>query len=300
MRGAKPEKALDAHLERESIAPDGASLVVACSGGPDSVALASLTTRLAKAHDWRVVVAHVNHGVRESAWQDECVALSAASRLGVRCVVLALTAASASEAALREGRYAALFEIAEEVGAGAVLTAHTAEDQSETVLLALFRGTGLAGLAGIPGRRSLGPGIELVRPLLRVGRALLQWELGAAGLPWVRDPSNDDVGYRRNSVRAALEDLRAEFPRLDEAVARCAALVAEEMAGTPQRDARRRLRERLAAESGVGLRDVPFERIEAALSAAGRGRGRRVHLKGGIELHTGEQLANARIVRRKD
>lgn len=247
----------------------GARVCVACSGGSDSVALASLLDRLAREDDYDVVLAHVNHGVRASADQDECVVLSVGARLGRHVAVARLNAARDDEATLRDARYAALARLAHEAGAHAVATAHTAEDQTETVLLALFRGTGLAGLAGMPPRRPLADGVELVRPLLRVTRAQLATELRGSGLPYAIDPTNADPRYRRNALRGPLDALRAEHPHLDRAVARCAAIVRGEIEGTDRARARRALRASLSAEDA--LRDVPFERIEAALDAAERG-----------------------------
>lgn len=298
MRRAHPERALEAHLDAQAIAPDGAAILVACSGGPDSIALASLLARVAAAHRWRLLLAHVNHGLRESGWQDECVVISAGARLGLPVRIGALAPGGADEASLREARYAVLAGLAREAEAQVVVTAHTAEDQSETVLLALFRGSGLEGLTGMPARRALAEEIEVVRPLLRVGRAGLHAELGASALPYVRDPTNADTRYRRNAVREALQGLRTQFPRLDEAVARCAGIVADELTGTDRAAARKRLRATLAAE--VGLRDVSFERIEAALVAESRGRGRRVHVKEGVEIITGEHGADTRVNQRDD
>ena len=245
-------------------------MLVACSGGPDSIALASLIDRLARERDGcDVVLAHVNHGVRTSSDQDECVVLSAGARLGRRVAIARPVLARDDEAALREARYAALAELARREGASAVATAHTAEDQTETVLLALFRGTGLVGLAGIAPRRPLCAGVELVRPLLRVTHAELATELRRSTLPYALDPSNAQTRYRRNALRAPLDVLRAEFPHLDRAVARCAEIARGELEGTDRARARRALREQLRAQDL--LRDVPFERIEAALDAAERG-----------------------------
>jgi tRNA(Ile)-lysidine synthase len=297
VRGVRPLAAIERRLEEQRIASDGATLLLACSGGPDSVALAGLLARIAPPHGWRVVLGHVNHHVRASSWQDECIVLAAGGRLGLTVRVAALTppesAAGRSEASLRAGRYEALARLAAEEGATVAVTAHTAEDQTESVLLALFRGTGLRGLSGIPPRRRLAPGVELVRPLLQVARRELHAELAAGVLPYVRDPANDDPAYRRNAVRAALGGLREQFPRLDEAVARCAGIVAAELEDAPRSAARRRLR--AALEEEVGLSDVPFERIEAALSAR-RGR---IFVKHGVEIVKGEQTASPRVVRRK-
>lgn len=289
MRRAHPERHLEAALEAHEVAPDGATILVACSGGPDSVALAGLVARLAPRHDWRVVIAHVNHHLRESSWQDEAVVLSIGARLGlpVRIADLDPAGTGGDEAGMREARYAVLGQLAVELGARAVLTAHVAEDQTETVLLALFRGTGLRGLRGIPVRRPLAPGVDLVRPLLRFGHDAVHAELGASALPYVRDPSNTSTRYRRNALREALGGLREGFPRLDEAVARCAAIVAAELEGGSRARARSVLREALERE--VGLRDVPFERIEAAIAA----RSGSVYIKK-------EKRANARVSRRAD
>ena len=265
MRGARPERALDAVVRRAVRFERGARVCVACSGGPDSVALAALLDRLAREDDYEVVLAHVNHGVRASAGQDECVVLSAGARLGRRVVVARPHVAGDDEAALRDARYAALAELADAAGANAVATAHTAEDQTETVLLALFRGTGVDGLAGMPPRRPLTERIELVRPVLRVTHAELATELRRSALPYALDPTNDRTRYRRNALRAPLTALREEFPRLDRAVARCAEIVRGELARTGRAQARRALRDALRERNL--LRDVPFERIEAMLDA---------------------------------
>jgi tRNA(Ile)-lysidine synthase len=295
VRRTHPERGLETLLEGQKIAPKRATLLIACSGGPDSVALASLLARMAPRHNWRLVLGHVNHHLRESSWQDEAIVLSIAARLSIPVRIAALDPAeiSADEATLRDARYAALTRLAQEVKARAVVTAHVAEDQTETVLLALFRGTGLRGLRGIPVRRPLAAGIEIVRPLLQLGHEALEAELGSSALPYVRDPTNTNIAYRRNAVREALSGLRGGFPRLDEAVARCAAIVAAELEEKGVAGARRRLRQTLERE--VGLRDVSFERIEAALGAR-RGR---VHIKDGVEIVKGEKSANTRVIRRK-
>lgn len=284
MRGARPERALDA-LVRTAVAlpAAGSRLIAACSGGPDSVALASILDRLARAADFELVLAHVNHGLRESAWQDECVVLAVAARLGRRVEIAALPPGRSDEATLRSARYAALASIAAAAGAGAVAVAHTAEDQTETVLLALFRGTGLAGLAGMAPETPLADGLLLLRPVLRATRAELLVELRSSGLPYALDPTNVDRRYRRNAVRAALAGLRPDFPQLDRSVARCAHIVRAELDGSERGLARRRLRAGVRARGD--LRDVPFERIEAVLDARP---GRRVFVKAGLELPTGD------------
>ncbi len=286
MRGAKPGKALDTEVRRTVRFAPGSTVLVAISGGPDSVVLAAVLDRIARADEFELVLAHVNHGIRPSAGQDECVALSIGARLERRVRVVALAATADDEAALRTARYDALADLARQSGAAMVATAHSAEDQTETVLLALFRGSGLDGLGGMPPARPLAPGIDLVRPFLRVTRAELHAELRRLALPYARDPSNLDVRYRRNALRVRLDDLRSDFPQLDAAVARCAEIVRSERAGDERARARRDLRARLRDREL--LRDIPFERIEAALDA---GPDARVFLKPGVESIGGDVRA---------
>ena len=107
-----------------------------------------------------------------------------------------------NEALLREARYASLLECARRAGSTVVATAHHAEDQSETVLLALFRGTGPDGIAGMRVRRELAEGIDLARPLLAVPSDVLRQACHVRALPYAVDPTNADLGRRRNAVRA--------------------------------------------------------------------------------------------------
>lgn len=282
MRGARPGAFLDARVRRALRMPPHSTVLVATSGGPDSVVLAAVLDRIGRADDFAVVLGHVNHGRRESAWQDECVVLAAGARLD-RPVRVASVTAAGDEAALRAARYAALEDMARACGASAVATAHCAEDQTETVLLALFRGSGIDGLAGMRPRRPLAEGIDLVRPLLRITHAEVHAELRRSGLPYALDPTNAELRYRRNALRARLDDLRADFPQLDASVARCAEIVRAERSGDERARARNDLRERLRKRDL--LRDIPFERIEAALDA---GPDARVFLKPGVEAVNGD------------
>ncbi|MHB1550875.1 MAG: tRNA lysidine(34) synthetase TilS [Vulcanimicrobiaceae bacterium] len=282
MRGAHPERALERAVERGGTIRRGESLLVACSGGSDSVALAAVLHAVAKPLELRLALGHVNHGSRRSAWQDEAVVLRVAAALRVPVRIAALKSGKADEATLREARYAALAALARDVGAGAVATAHTAEDQTETLLLALFRGSGLAGFAGMPSRRSLAEGIELVRPLLRAERSALQRYVQRAGLPYAVDPTNADPGYRRNAVRQALETLRPLFPGLDAAAARAAELAAAEVAGSSVAVLRRQVREALREQEA--LRDVDFEHVEAVVRVLERGGSGRFYMKDGIDI----------------
>jgi tRNA(Ile)-lysidine synthase len=283
VRGAHPERALEQAVAERVAAVPGETLIAATSGGPDSVALAALLARAAEDAGAKLVLAHVNHATRPGAWQDEAVVLALGTALGARVMCASLEAGPASEARLRTGRYARLAEMARAAGARRVFTAHHAEDQSETVLLALFRGTGQAGLTGMPPRRRLAPGIELERPLLDVAPGALRAYCAERHLPVALDPSNADTGYRRNALRASLADLRLAFPGLDEAVARCAAILRAEQSGDERAAIRRSLREAIVASTGDG-RDLTFRRLEAAVRGVERERAGRHVVRPGLEI----------------
>jgi tRNA(Ile)-lysidine synthase len=282
MRGARPEASIEQHLERSGVLRHGERVLIACSGGADSVALvhALWSVRVPLALD--LSIAHVNHGIRASAWQDECVVLRVAASYGLPVRVVALEPRRSDEASLREARYAALAAIGRETGAHTVATAHHREDQSETVLMALLRGAGPDGLAGMRVRRTLAPDIDLLRPLLPIAAADLRYLCHVHALPYAVDPTNEDGGLRRNALRTALEALRPLFPGLDAAVARTADLLAEELDGTARADVRREVR--AALERADGLRDVDFAHVEAAVRTIERGGSGRFHMKKGVEL----------------
>ncbi len=282
MRGAKPERALEEAAAAACALAPGETVLVAASGGADSTALAALAAAAAEAVGATVVLGHVNHAQRPSSWQDEGVVLAVGTALRVRVLAASLPPGGAAESRLRDERYAALARQARTCSATRVFTAHHARDQTETVLLALFRGTGCEGLAGIPRRRELAPEVHVERPLLEIEPAALRAYCTYRHLPYAIDPTNDDATYRRNAVRAALAELRSSFPHLDAAVARHARLVRDRDDGT----SRARLREGLHEElrtAGVA-RDVTFERLDAAARAIEEGRRGRHFLRHGVEL----------------
>lgn len=282
MRGTRPERAIEQAVEQGGVIRKGDAVLVACSGGSDSIGVAAVLAAVAKPMQLRVALAHVNHGVRKSAWQDEAVVLRASAALGIPVTTIALHPARDDEATLREARYEALARAAGECGANVVATGHNAEDQTETVLLALFRGTGPQGLAGMPARRALAEGVDLARPLLRFPRAGIREYVQAAGLPYGIDPTNADPAYRRNAVREALAALRPLFPNLDAAVARAAQVVGDELAEAPQALLRRQVRETLREHQA--LRGVDFDHVEAAVRALERGGSGRFAMGPGVEL----------------
>jgi tRNA(Ile)-lysidine synthase len=282
VRGAKPEASIEQAIERDGVVRRGEAVVVACSGGADSVALAHALATVRKPMELQLTLAYVNHGTRASAWQDECVVLRIGATFGLSVRIAALDGVEHDEAALRDARYNALANIARADGANVVATAHHREDQSETVLLALLRGAGPEGLRGMPARRPLVDGIDLARPLLHIGADELRYACHVHALPYAVDPTNADRGLRRNALRAALASLRPLFPGLDSAVARTAELLAAESAGTQRADLRREVRAALAAQDG--LHDIDFEHVEAAVRTIERGGSGRFHMKKGVEL----------------
>jgi tRNA(Ile)-lysidine synthase len=234
--------------------PAGAQRVlIACSGGGDSAALAALTAAAAPALGLEIALAHCDHGLREgSAAEAEFVqALGARLGLPVHALSLAIPAGGNLEAAARRARYAALGALAERLGAAALLTGHSADDQAETLWLWLLRGTGPAGLAPLPASRPIRPGAALLvlRPLLGFGREALRDYLRARAIPWLEDPSNADLSLRRNRVRQRLlPGLAAEYGidptanalRLGEQMAELLAFLDAELAARGLGEAARR------------------------------------------------------------
>lgn len=212
-------------------------LLVAVSGGADSVALlVGICRPAAEALRARIVVGHYNHGLRgqESA-DDEAFVRQLAERWGLTFVVgrpqepLAGNMPDGLEAAARDARYAFLTSAAETHGARYLITAHTANDQVETILHRIVRGTGVAGLSGIARCRVLSPAVSLVRPLLDVHRNDVLAYLADIGQPFRTDTTNADTTLTRNRIRhTLLPMLRAQFnPAADEAVLRLGSLTAE-------------------------------------------------------------------------
>ena len=229
----------------------GSTVIVALSGGADSLALAAATAFEAPKLGLRAVSVTVDHGLQKGSTDAAAAAAAKAGALGLdaRVVRVEVGAAGGPEAAARDARYAALREVAREIGATAVLTAHTLDDQAETVLLGLARGAGAASLQGmaeagpLPGaarddvpaaaRGRAGTdidGVTLLRPLLGVRRTTTRSACAAEGLePW-DDPHNADSRFARVRVREkVLPVLEAELgPGTVEALARTAAQLRED------------------------------------------------------------------------
>jgi tRNA(Ile)-lysidine synthase len=209
----------------ERLGLGGGPGVVAVSGGPDSLALLRALAALRPAGAvGPLVVAHLNHRLRGAeADADEDFVRALHARLAAAGPGGLLWRAARADVAgearrrgagleetAREVRYGWLAEVAAEAGAAWVATGHTADDQAETVLHRLLRGAGLRGLAGIPRRRPLRPGVEVVRPLLEVRRAEVLAYLESLGQDWREDETNADPRHTRNRIRHELLPLLAQ------------------------------------------------------------------------------------------
>jgi tRNA(Ile)-lysidine synthase len=196
---------------------------VACSGGVDSMALADALIAVAGATN--VVIVTIDHGLAAHSAQVADGVAAWARREGATAIVRRVSVARGGslEAAARTARYAAFEAAIAELGLAALMLAHTHRDQAETVLMRILRGTGPAGLVGIPARR--GP---YVRPLLELPRAATEAYVAERGLPTWDDPMNADPDITRVRIRdTVLPALRAENPAVDDALVRLAASTRE-------------------------------------------------------------------------
>lgn len=188
-------------------------ILIALSGGGDSVALLHLLTECVGATRPRGVI--VDHKLREGSGADAQRALQIAQDAGVAARVVELNwsgVANRAHEAARRARYAALCTAAREMGARVIVTGHTRDDQAETVLMRASRGSGLRGLAGM---RAFAPapawpegrGLWVARPLLQARRAELRDYLSARRLPWIEDPANENQVFGRVRARGLLAEM---------------------------------------------------------------------------------------------
>jgi len=231
----------------------GEAVLVAVSGGADSVALLDVLGALRKPLGLTLTVVHVHHGLRPEADAESDGVRALCERLGVACQVERVAVRRAPpwdglEAESRRARHAALERVGREVGAARIATGHTADDQAETVLMRLLQGAGPRGLGGIAPVRGL-----LIRPLIETRRGAIEEYLGGRGLAWAEDPSNRDVRFLRNRIRHDLLPFMAKVTGASvvEALGRSAAAARAVVADLEER-ARADLA-RLATRDGAGL-----------------------------------------------
>ena len=225
------------------------TVMIAVSGGPDSVALlrAMQVVKTEVGGPGRLIVAHFNHRLRPEADDDARFVAALAGQLNLpfeqgaaEVANLAAQRGDGVEAAARQARYHFFEHAAQRLGARYVATAHTADDQIETVLFNILRGTGLAGLAGMPRARPLGPAVSAIRPLLNLLRDEVLKYLDELGQRYRVDSSNACHDFTRNRLRHELLPLLREKynPDIDGALQRLS-----QLAGDAQR-----VIERLAGE----------------------------------------------------
>lgn len=230
------EKTVAQWIARQQLLAPGDRIAVAVSGGADSVALLLLLHRQAARSGWQLAVAHYDHGWRPGASTDSAFVAALAARLELpfhlgRADVAPLRD---REQAARRQRHGFFQTLLASGCASRIATGHTRDDQAETVLLRLLRGSGTAGVAGIFPRRPLlrdGAPDTLVRPLLACSRASLRAWLQQRGEPWREDPTNHDRSFARNWLREdILPRLRQRYPSLDAALASFAEIAQQEEA----------------------------------------------------------------------
>ena len=264
-------------IRRHAMLAGGERVLVAVSGGADSVALLYALAALAPAWRLELHALHVDHGLRAESARDADFVRGLGARLSVPVDVATVTVErrGSLEAAARAARYAALAASADRVGAARIALGHTADDQAETVLMRVLRGAGLRGLAAIPPVRD-----RIIRPLIECRRADLVVELHRAGLEWVEDPSNRDPKFLRNRIRHELLPWLTESvsPEIADGLVRVAA-AARTTVGALDRIAASEL-ERLAEFGDVAVtlpvaslralpRDVAAEILRQAASRLG-------------------------------
>jgi tRNA(Ile)-lysidine synthase len=253
----------------------GDRVIVAMSGGPDSMALLHVLWEARERLGVALEVAGVDHGLRAGAGAELDLVAARAAALGLPFHRLTVDVAAerrrggaSLQDAARRARLGALADLAAARGAAKVALGHQADDQAETVLQRIIRGTGLGGLGGIPYRR-----LPFVRPLLDVRRAEILRYLRRRSIPFVEDPSNDDLRFFRARVRHRLMPLLAEEnPRVAEALVALAAAARGVPGGEPSELAS------LPRAAAAAARRLRARGGTAALDVAG---GRRVEVSYG-------------------
>ncbi|WP_269928861.1 tRNA lysidine(34) synthetase TilS [Kocuria massiliensis] len=232
---AAPTGKASRRTRSEAPGPEDRPLVlVACSGGPDSLALAAIAAHFGRRGDLRAGAVVVDHQMQEGSAEQAERAAEQCRGLGldpVRVVTAEVRRGGLGpEMAARLARYDALEREAHRAGAAAILLGHTLNDQAETVLLGLSRGSGTRSLAGMPAVRPVREGSDgplLLRPFLGLRREEIHEVCAAEGLTAWADPTNDDRAYRRNQVRHEILPYLEEHlgPGIAEALARTAAVL---------------------------------------------------------------------------
>src|SRR5882724_4712273 len=215
-------------IREQRLLSPGDRVLCAVSGGPDSMALLHALWELRDRWHLTLEVATIDHGLRPAARAEAQQVAARAADLGLRWHLVTVDVRGARARAgrgaswqdvARRLRLASLVDLADAIGAGSIALGHQADDQVETILFRILRGTGVRGLAGIPYRRE-----RFVRPLLDVSREEVLAYLRRRSIPFIEDPSNADPRFTRARLRhQVLPALRAENPRIGEALRALAA-----------------------------------------------------------------------------
>ncbi|MDR0953399.1 MAG: tRNA lysidine(34) synthetase TilS [Elusimicrobiota bacterium] len=186
------------------------AVLVGLSGGADSVALLHFVKQMSTKKHFDVYACHIHHGLRKSAGKDAAFSSSVAKKLNIPFIIkkvktpaLAKEEKLSIEHAARKARYAALGAVAKKFNCKKIALAHHADDNAETILLNILRGTKAKGLLGIPVKRPLGK-IEIIRPFLVISRSEVLAYIKAHKLSFITDETNLDDAYTRNWVRHIL------------------------------------------------------------------------------------------------
>ena len=286
-------------LKRKNLIAPEMRIVVGVSGGADSVALLSVLNDLAPKYSLKLYAAHLNHLLRREAGEDAAFVQKFARSLGIPAFVgyarvsrLSCIYKLSIEEAGRRARYQFFRHVAKKVGAQRIAVGHHAGDQVETVMFNFLRGTGPAGITGIPLQNR-----EIIRPLLGVTREEIEEFCRERGLEWRTDATNLTTEYMRNRIRVELLPYLRRFfnPRVERAVLQLAHIMSEEnefleglakymlrKLGERGREGeiqvhltdflslplalQRRLLRLLIKKSGAGLKDVGYQHYDSCIS----------------------------------
>lgn len=206
--------------EMDRLGAAGQDVLLAVSGGADSMAMLHGLVEIGRpASRGRIAVAHLNHGLRgEESDEDARFVEETCSALGVECLVERLVPGSLDvdsrgslEEAARKARYEFLARAAELRSLSIVLTAHHQQDQTETLVFNILRGTGLRGLCGIPEVRNLASGLHVVRPMLKLSPVVIRDFVRRRGIAFREDSSNGTSQFTRNQIRQVLNSMAKEI-----------------------------------------------------------------------------------------
>ena len=217
------------HLTEKLTPYFGQPLWVAFSGGLDSTVLCHAIARLSEHHQLNITLLHINHQLHQDAdqWARQCERVAQQYNLAFECVTLdgQPRGASIENWARQQRRQIFANKLAQ---GGAVITAHHQDDQAETLLFRLLRGTGPDGLAAMRMCSPLSKG-QIIRPFLSISRQALTAYAQAHQLTWIEDPSNQNMAFTRNYLRHKIMPvLQQQWPKVEQALSRCADLCAEQ------------------------------------------------------------------------